>query len=69
MRAGFEYFKSFEQDARDFAAFATRRLDMPFLVLTGEKASGTFLIDQAKLVADQRLRHRREERRPLAATG
>jgi len=51
MRAGFEYFKSFEQDARDFAAFATRRLDMPFLVLTGEKASGTFLIDQAKLVA------------------
>jgi len=24
---------------------------MPFLVLTGEKASGTFLIDQAKLVA------------------
>ena len=51
MRAGFEYFKSFEQDARDFAAFATRRLGMPFLVLTGEKASGTFLIDQAKLVA------------------
>jgi len=24
---------------------------MPFLVLAGEKASGTFLIDQAKLVA------------------
>jgi pimeloyl-ACP methyl ester carboxylesterase len=24
---------------------------MPFLVLSGEKASGTFLIDQAKLVA------------------
>jgi pimeloyl-ACP methyl ester carboxylesterase len=24
---------------------------MPFLVLTGEKASGTFLIDQARLVA------------------
>jgi pimeloyl-ACP methyl ester carboxylesterase len=24
---------------------------MPFLVLTGEKASGTFLIDQVKLVA------------------
>ena len=51
MRAGFEYFKSFEQDAKDFAAFSTRKLDMPFLVLTGEKASGTFLIDQAKLVA------------------
>jgi pimeloyl-ACP methyl ester carboxylesterase len=51
MRAGFEYFKSFEQDARDFAAFSTTRLSMPFLVLTGEKASGTFLIDQARLVA------------------
>ena len=24
---------------------------MPFLVLTGEKASGTFLIEQTKLVA------------------
>jgi pimeloyl-ACP methyl ester carboxylesterase len=51
MRAGFEYFKNFEQDAKDFAAFSTTKLNMPFLVLTGEKASGTFLIDQAKLVA------------------
>jgi pimeloyl-ACP methyl ester carboxylesterase len=51
MRAGFEYFKNFEQDAKDFAALSTTRLNMPFLVLTGEKASGTFLIDQAKLVA------------------
>ena len=51
MRAGFEYFKTFEQDAKDFAAFSTTKLEMPFLVLTGEKASGTFLIDQTKLVA------------------
>jgi pimeloyl-ACP methyl ester carboxylesterase len=51
MRAGFEYFKAFEQDARDFAAFSATKLDMPFLVLTGEKASGTFLIEQARLVA------------------
>jgi pimeloyl-ACP methyl ester carboxylesterase len=51
MRAGFEYFKSFEQDAKDFAAFSATKLDMPFLVLTGEKASGTFLIEQTKLVA------------------
>ena len=51
MRAGFEYFKTFEQDAQDFAAFSTTKLDMPFLVLTGEKASGTFLIDQTKIVA------------------
>jgi pimeloyl-ACP methyl ester carboxylesterase len=51
MRAGFQYFKTFEEDAKDFAAFSSTKLDMPFLVLTGEKASGTFLIDQAKLVA------------------
>ncbi|MGH2359006.1 MAG: alpha/beta fold hydrolase [bacterium] len=51
MRAGFELFKNFEQDAKDFAAFSATKLNMPFLVLTGEKASGTFLIDQAKLVA------------------
>ncbi len=51
MRAGFEYFKTFEQDAKDIAAFSTTKLEMPFLVLTGEKASGIFLIDQAKLVA------------------
>ena len=51
MRAGFEVFRNFEQDAKDFAAFSTTKLGMPFLVLTGEKASGTFLIDQVKLVA------------------
>ena len=51
MRAGFEVFKNFEQDAKDFGAFSATKLNMPFLVLTGEKASGTFLIDQAKLVA------------------
>jgi pimeloyl-ACP methyl ester carboxylesterase len=51
MRAGFEYFKNFEQDAKDFAGFAQKKLNMPFLVLAGEKASGTFLIDQTRLVA------------------
>jgi pimeloyl-ACP methyl ester carboxylesterase len=52
MRAGFEYFRAFEQDAKDFAAFAHTKLDMPFLVIAGEKASGTFLIEQARLVAN-----------------
>jgi pimeloyl-ACP methyl ester carboxylesterase len=52
MRAGFQYFKNFSQDAQDFAEFAKTRLSQPVLVLTGEKASGTFLIDQAKLVAN-----------------
>jgi pimeloyl-ACP methyl ester carboxylesterase len=51
MRAGFEYFHNFERDAEDFAQLSTTPLPMPMLVLAGEKASGNFLIDQAKLVA------------------
>jgi pimeloyl-ACP methyl ester carboxylesterase len=51
MRAGFEYFRSFERDAQDFTQLAMSRLAMPLLVLTGEKASGDFLIEQARLVA------------------
>jgi pimeloyl-ACP methyl ester carboxylesterase len=50
MRAGFEYFKAFPQDAIDFAELAAKKLRMPMLVLTGEKASGNFLIDQGRLV-------------------
>ena len=51
MRAGFEYFRNFERDASDFALFGRTPLPMPVLVLTGEKASGNFLIEQAKMVA------------------
>jgi len=51
MRAGFEYFKAFERDADDFARLAATPLKMPMLVLSGEKAGGTFLIEQGKLVA------------------
>ena len=51
MRAGFEYFRAFEQDARDFEHLAQTPLQMPMLVLTGEKASGEFLIQQGRLVA------------------
>jgi hypothetical protein len=51
MRAGFEYFRNFEQDAQDFSQMGARHLTMPMLVLTGEKASGHFLIEQANLVA------------------
>ena len=53
MRAGFEVFRAFAQDAKDFAAFAQVKLPMPVLVLTGEKASGEFLIQQGRLVAEQ----------------
>ena len=51
MRAGFEYFKAFSQDASDFEQFSRTKLSMPVLVLTGEKASGTVLIDQTRLAA------------------
>ena len=52
MRAGFEVFHAFPQDAEDFAQFAKTKLTMPMLVLTGEKASGEFLIQQARMVDD-----------------
>src|SRR5881398_1001104 len=51
MRAGCEYFRNFERDAEDFARMGRTRLSMPMLVLSGEKAGGSFLIEQAKLVA------------------
>ncbi len=51
MHAGFEWFKALEKDAADFAALSKTKLPMPVLVLTGEKASGRFLIDQARTVA------------------
>ena len=50
MRAGFEVFRAFEQDAKDFSEFAQTKLTMPMFVLAGEKASGTFLIEQGRLV-------------------
>jgi pimeloyl-ACP methyl ester carboxylesterase len=52
MAAGFEVFRAFVQDAKDFADLARTKLTMPMLVLTGEKASGEFLIQQGRLVAD-----------------
>jgi hypothetical protein len=38
MRAGFEYFKAFEQDAKAFEEFSKTPLTMAMLVLSGEKA-------------------------------
>jgi len=51
MAAGFEVFRAFVQDAKDFAELAGTKLTMPMLVLTGEKASGEFLIQQGRIVA------------------
>ena len=53
MRAGFEMFRAFQQDAADFAKLAETKLTIPMLVLTGEKASGEFLIAQGRLVDDK----------------
>ncbi|MEW6767207.1 MAG: alpha/beta hydrolase [Pseudomonadota bacterium] len=52
MKAGMEVFKAFPTDAKDFAEFSKTKLKMPLLVLSGEKAGGTFLIEQGKMVAD-----------------
>lgn len=51
VQAGFEWFRAFEQDAKDFAALAPRKLTMPVLVLGGEKSDGGFLAGQTRLVA------------------
>jgi pimeloyl-ACP methyl ester carboxylesterase len=52
MRAGWAYFVSFQQAAKDFALLAQHKLPMPVMALGGEKANGRVLGDQAKLVAD-----------------
>ena len=51
MKAGMEVFRAFAQDADDFAGLAATKLQMPLLVLSGEKAGGPFLIEQGKMVA------------------
>jgi pimeloyl-ACP methyl ester carboxylesterase len=51
MRAGWAYFVSFQQAARDFALLAQTKLPMPVLAIGGEKASGAVLGRQMKLVA------------------
>lgn len=51
MRAGWAYFVSFQQAARDFAQLAQTKLTMPVLAIGGEKANGEVLGQQMKLVA------------------
>jgi pimeloyl-ACP methyl ester carboxylesterase len=51
MRAGWAYFASFPQAAKDFAVFARTKLPMPVLAIGGDKASGVVLGVQAKAVA------------------
>jgi len=51
MHAGWAYFVSFPQAAKDFAVLAQHQLTMPVLVIGGEKSLGEPLEQQAKLVA------------------
>jgi len=51
MRAGWAYFVSFQQAAKDFAQLSQTKLSMPVLVIGGEKSLGDALAQQMKLVA------------------
>src|ERR1700726_1017448 len=51
MRAGWAYFISFQQTAKDFAELSRTKLTMPVLAIGGDKATGGVLGEQAKLVA------------------
>jgi pimeloyl-ACP methyl ester carboxylesterase len=51
MRAGWQYFVSFQQAAKDFAQLSQTKLTMPVLAIGGDKANGTLLGQQMKLVA------------------
>jgi pimeloyl-ACP methyl ester carboxylesterase len=52
MHAGWAYFVSFQQAARDFAQLSQTKLTMPVLAIGGDKANGTVLGNQMKLVAN-----------------
>jgi pimeloyl-ACP methyl ester carboxylesterase len=51
MRAGWAYFVSFPQAAKDFAQLSGTKLTMPVLTIGGEKASADVLGRQLELVA------------------
>jgi pimeloyl-ACP methyl ester carboxylesterase len=51
MRAGWAYFVSFQQAAKDFAQLSRTKLNMPVLAIGGEKANGAVLGQQMKIVA------------------
>jgi pimeloyl-ACP methyl ester carboxylesterase len=51
MRAGWAYFASFEQTAKDFAQLSQTKLTIPVLAIGGEKSLGDALGQQARLVA------------------
>jgi pimeloyl-ACP methyl ester carboxylesterase len=53
MRAGWAYFVSFIQAAKDFSQLSQTKLTMPVLAIGGEKANGDVLGQQMKVVASE----------------
>jgi pimeloyl-ACP methyl ester carboxylesterase len=51
MHAGWAYFVSFLQAAKDFAELSPTKLTMPVLAIGGDKSLGVALGQQARLVA------------------
>ena len=51
LHASWDYYIAFQQAANDFAEFSKRKLNMPVLVIGGDKANGRLLQTQAPLVA------------------
>jgi pimeloyl-ACP methyl ester carboxylesterase len=51
VRAGMEWFRLLDEDAKEFHDYAAKPLTMPMLVLAGEKGSGDFLVKQTELIA------------------
>jgi pimeloyl-ACP methyl ester carboxylesterase len=51
MHAGWEYFATWPQTAKDFAQLAQTKLPFPVLTIGGDKSLGSALGDQAKLIA------------------
>jgi pimeloyl-ACP methyl ester carboxylesterase len=51
MHAGWEYFVSFQEAAKDFAELSKTKLTMPVLAIGGERANGVVLGEQMKIVA------------------
>jgi pimeloyl-ACP methyl ester carboxylesterase len=51
MRAGWAYFVSFQQAAKDFAQLSQTQLTMPVLTIGGDKSLGEALAQQTRLVA------------------
>jgi pimeloyl-ACP methyl ester carboxylesterase len=51
-RAGWDYFASWPELAKDFAQLSQTKLTMPLLSIGGKKSLGKELGEQAKLVAN-----------------